>query len=454
MNFIFKNKRKKIAFIVLLMAILAFTPEQIEQYEFPVYRVVIDPGHGGVFLKNKEKHGDKFDLVTGKYIDYFAEGASLHGNFERDIVFSIGTKVMRLMDMCAPEGDFEAFRKILSKYTDRNVPRIYIDTMISREDSVPFESAAKEEDPNAPYRLYDYPDAGGEMQKGRISKINGFRPHLVVSLHLAKSAPPDYKGLNGIIVPPYNVLKEGFVNLRRGGKGRIKDYGILKSWFKHSVKVPYRLAYFRDCAQYFTGYSLKKNYSTDYREYKGYKYNMVSWIYRDPPGWHIAAREHKADTQYSDDYMTYREEGPFREREKSVYETYRRGESFKNFGGDNYFATYEIIKFVLQSLDHRGVNGRDKIPGKPFISTWSVPLLVNAVSAYIELGYLNRKWDRDVLLHRQDEIAEGVAAGIYSLLAGMGDIKGDFRHKPSGTRIDFDKYKTRDDRTYFDIVVD
>jgi hypothetical protein len=36
------------------MAILAFTPAKIEQYEFPVYRVVIDPGHGGVFLSDKE----------------------------------------------------------------------------------------------------------------------------------------------------------------------------------------------------------------------------------------------------------------------------------------------------------------------------------------------------------------------------------------------------------------
>ena len=58
------------------------------------------------------------------------------------------------------------------------------------------------------------------------------------------------------------------------------------------------------------------------------------------------------------------------------------------------------------------------------------------------------------MLHRQDEIAEGVAVGIYSLLAGMGEIKGDFRHKPSGTRLELDKYKMQDDRTYFDIVVD
>lgn len=436
------------------MAILAFTPEKIEQYEFPVYRVVIDPGHGGVFSENRDRHGDKFDLVTGKYIDFFAEGASLHGNYERDIVFSISKRVIEILDMCAPEGDFDAFRKILARYTDRNVSRIYIDTMVSRDESIPFDQVHNVADPNAAYRLYDYPDSDGEMQKGRISKINSFRPHLVVSLHLAKSAPPDYKGMNGIIVPPYNVLKKGFINLQNGGKGSIKDYGRLKSWFKESKSVPYRLAYLRDCSQYFTGYSLKRNLSTDYRDFNGYKYNMVSWIYSDSPGWHIAAREHKPDTGYSDDFMTFKEEGKFREREKSLYETYRRGSSFKNFGGDNYFATYEIIRYILHSLDSRGVNGKDKVPGKPFVSTWSVPLLVNAISAYIELGYLDRKWDREVLLNRQEEIAEGVAVGIYSLLAGPGEVKGDFKYKPSGEKLDLEKYKMPDDKSYFDIVVE
>ena len=79
---------------------------------------------------------------------------------------------------------------------------------------------------------------------------------------------------------------------------------------------------------------------------------------------------------------------------------------------------------------------------------------MNAISAYIELGYLDRKWDRDVLLHRQDEIAEGIAVGIYSLFAGLGEVKGDFKYKAAGARLDLDKYKMTDDRTYFDIVVE
>ncbi len=436
------------------MALLAFAPEKIDQYEFPIYRVIVDPGHGGIFSTDIENHGDKFDLVTGKYINYFAEGANLHGHYERDIVYSIGLQVLKYLDMCTPDGDFNEFKKLLGRYTDKNVKRIYIDAMMSRGESIPFDLAKNEKDPNALYRLYDYPDSSDNIQPGRISKINSFKPQLVVSLHLAKSAPSDYKGMNGIIVPPYNVLKSGLKKLQKGGKGKIYDSGKLRSWFKESKSVSYRLAYFKDSAQYFTGYNLKKNYTTDNADFNGYKYNMVSWIYRDPPDWHIIAREHKPYSQYSIDYRKFKEEGPFWEREQSSYEAYRRGDSFKNFGGDNYFATYEIIRYILQSLDYRKINGKDKVPGKPFISTWSVPMLINAISAYIELGYLDRKWDRDILLHRQMEIAEGVAVGIYSLLAGIDEIKGNFKYKPSGQKLELDKYKISNDKTYFDIVTE
>lgn len=454
MNFILKNKRKKLVSIIVLMTVLAFTPEKIEQFEFPVFRVVVDPGHGGIFSKNREKHGDKFDLVTGKYINWFAEGANLYGHYERDIVFNIATRVLHYLDMCAPDGDFSEFRKILSKYTEGGIRRVYIETMLSRDKSIPFENAGDHEDPNAPYRLYDYPDKEGKIKPGRISVINSFKPHLVVSLHLAKSAPPDYKGMNGIIVPPYNVLKNGLNLLRKGGRGKIRDHNVLASWFTESRRVSYRFSYLKDSSTYFTGYGLKKNYSIDYRDFNGYKYNMVTWAYSDPSGWHLTAREHKPKTQYSDNFRTFREGGAFNEREKSVYESYRRGDSFKNFGGDNRFATYELIRYILLSLDSRGINGRSKIPGKSFISTWSLPLLVNAVCAYIELGYLDRKWDRNVLLNRQEEIAEGVAVGIYSLFAGIDDVRGTFRYKPSGEKLDLKKYNMPDSRTYFEIVAE
>ncbi|MFA5519352.1 MAG: N-acetylmuramoyl-L-alanine amidase, partial [Spirochaetota bacterium] len=51
------------------------TPVKVTKSDLPIYRVVIDPGHGGVSLPDKQKHGDRYDLISGKYISYFAEGA-------------------------------------------------------------------------------------------------------------------------------------------------------------------------------------------------------------------------------------------------------------------------------------------------------------------------------------------------------------------------------------------
>ncbi len=447
------KKYKKIIFIIFVMCLMAFIPSSKDDMDdIPRFRIVIDPGHGGFFNRDKTRHGDKYDLVTGKYLEYFAEGANYKGIYEHKLVYSIALKVIERLSLCSKDGDFDKFKKLIEKFTDKEPRRIYIETMISRDESLSDYQKERESDPNGPYRLYDYPGPNGEMIQGRISKINAFKPHLVISLHMAENAPPDYLGMNGIIIPPYNVLKTGFDKLISGKDYTISDSGLIKSWFQESKALPKRYYYYKDVSQYFIGYGLTSKYKPDYNDFKGYKYNMIDWSFRDEPGWTDKAREHNDYTQYSRKYNTFIGNGLFWDREKSIYEEYRRGSSFTNFGGDNYFATYELIKYVLYSLHLNGIDGKEKKPGKPFISTWSVPLLVNAISAYIELGYFNRKWDRDVLIHRQDEIADGLAVGIYSLLAGLEDLQGDYRYKPSGKCIDLHKYYITKDKSYFGIV--
>lgn len=456
MNCILIKMRQKRIFILFILALLAFIPDKnIEENEFPLFKVVIDPGHGGVFLNDRKKHGDKFDMISAEYLDDFAEGANYKGIYENKIVYNIALKTIHLLSYCSKDGDFGQFKKILGKYTDGKIKKIYIETLLSRGESITEDKIKNNDDPNANFRLYDFPDPDGDMIKGRISKINEYKPHLVVSLHLAKSAPPDYKGMNGIIVPPYNVLKKGLLRLKSEDTGRsLNDNDVLRSWFKESNNVSSHYVFYKDSAQYFTSYGITKDYKTDLNSFRGYKYNMVTWKYSDRPFWDIEAEKHLSNSKYASDYNSFKEEGSFWEREQSVYEEYRRGTGFKDFGGDNYHATYEIIKYVLFSLNEAGVTKKDKIPGKPFVSTWSLPMLINAISAYIELGYLDRKWDREVLLYRQDEIAEGVAVGVYSLLAGVDNIKGKFKHKPSGKLIDLKRYNITKEKSYFDIVTE
>ena len=79
-----------------------------------------------------------------------------------------------------------------------------------------------------------------------------------------------------------------------------------------------------------------------------------------------------------------------------------------------------------------------------------MPLYLNAVTAFMELGYFNRPHFRHILTSRQDEIAEGVAVGVYSLLAGM-EVRGGQRGAtPRGKRIDLDKYRDSNKESYFD----
>jgi hypothetical protein len=441
--------------ILLLTPVLIFsTSEEVQKNEFPVFRVVIDPGHGGVTLTGRQKHGDRYDMLSGEYLSYFAEGAKRGKIYEHIIVYSIAEKISAILSHCAPDGDFEKFREILKKYTNGKVKRVYIESVMSRGESISGKKASGMKDPNSEFRLYDYPGEEGKISPGRISKINALKPHLVVSLHLAGSAPPEYLGMNPILAPPYDVLKTGLIKLQHGGSKKIEDHGLLKSWFRSSGRISPRLSYYKDVVGYFTGFDLNRDYTVNTDEFRGYKYNMVTWKYADKEGWHEKAKFHKPETKYSNEIKVFKEEGVYWERESAVYEKYRRGENFENFGGDNSLASYEIIKYILLSLDKKGVSRKDKIPGKAFVSTWSIPMLVNAVSAYIELGYLNRPWDREVLLYRHDEIAEGVAVGIYSLFAGLDNLKGNLRHKPSGENIDFEKYRLDTGKTYFDIVAD
>lgn len=450
-----KGKHCRCMFILLLVPVLIFsTPEEVDKSELPVYRVVIDPGHGGISITDKQKHGDRYDKISGEYKSYYAEGAKRKNINEHLIVYSIAEKTVSLLKHCSTEGDFEKFRKILNKYTNEKVKRVYIETHLSRGPSVSKKKAGKMKDPNAEFRLYDYPGENGEINPGRISKINSFNPHIVVCLHLAASAPPDYLGMNPILAPPYKVLQTGLLNLQKGGSRSINDCGILESWFRDSVKISPQLAYYKDVVNYFTGFDLNRDYTVNQEKFNGYKYNMTNWDYADEPGWNETAKLHKAGTRYSNNIKTFKEEGAYWEREKSVHEQFRRGENFENFGGDNSLSSYEIIRYILLSLDKKGISRKDKIPGKAFISTWSIPLMVNAVCAYIELGYLNRPWDKEVLLRRHDEIAEGVAVGIYSLFAGIEKIEGKFKYNPSGQSIDFEKYRVSPEKTYFDLAVD
>jgi len=156
--------------------------------------------------------------LTGYRADiflFFKEGASRGNLHEREIVYNIAVKAEAYLRLLAPGGDWTKFYQLLTRYSDAEPRRIYIETSLSRGKSITEEEADRVEDPNGAYRLFDYPDRYGNIQRGRLSLINAVKPHLVVSLHLGESAPRDYEGMNPVIIPSYDFLKQGLLYLKK-----------------------------------------------------------------------------------------------------------------------------------------------------------------------------------------------------------------------------------------------
>ena len=444
-------------FKVLLLLFFVCIPEYFQYYEFTTFRVVIDPGHGGTNINPRSKHGDRYDLVSQKYLDDYKSGAAitLKGTKieEHVIVYNIAQKVMKILAYTAPNDNFSKFESIARKYGIIK-KRINIISMLSRPEGITNGETLTLNDANAPYRIFDYPAEDNSLSHGRISKINKFKPQLVVSIHIAESSSHDYRAMNAILTPPFSFLLNGLKYLRENKTGRkFFNKSPMSDWFvEDETRSTFNL-FLSDVSQYFTGCPLDSDMKTG--PFRGYRHNMTQWAYTDDPGWEKDAAKHADYSPYSRNYRKVSPAGRFWDRERSRYESYRRDGGEEGFGGDNAYASYEIIRYILYSLKKNGGHYKDLTEGKPYFSIWAIPIYVNAINAYFELGYLKRKDDRKTLLENQNEIAEGIAVGIYSLFAGIDPVFDDnFTHTPKGKRIDLEKYAVSPEKTYFDMVWD
>ncbi len=442
---------KKFAIYLVVSAITLFTfQSSVIQFEFPIYRVVLDPGHGGKAIIPKDEYGDRFDVLSMKYLDTYREGASYKDYYEHIYTYAIAQRVEALLQLLSPDGNFEKFNTILQKYTDKPVKRIYIKVFISRGPSL--NSHLIHKDPNAPYRLFDFIGSDGMRKEGRISYINSLHPHLVVSIHFALHSSPYFRGMNAVIAAPYSILYKGLQYLQ----GTIADRSFFYNskyadWFTENEHKSGFYWYCNDVALYFTGYRIKDDYTIDANAFRGYRYNMVQWAYNDPPGWAHSAKHHPPHTPYADNIKEFIPQNAFFAREQSIYEQYRRDGGFEGYGGDNLYASNEIIRFVLYNLYSKGIRHKDQRLAPPYISIWSVPLHINAINAFIEFGYLARPYTRTIINNHLDDVAEGIAVGIYSLFTGV-EVTKKYPFTPYGKKIDLDKYRIDKSNDYFSIV--
>lgn len=418
--------------------------------------IMLDPGHGGAIVTRKD---DKWDPVTKQYLDFYLSGMIYQKYTEHELVLSLSKKVKVYLDMTRTAEGWEEFQKILRLFSDQpSFERIVFRTDMSRTDGWQ-ERKLPITDPqvNAPYRMYDFPDASGDMQMGRISYINHQKPYLVLALHLNPAEGGNPGGMGAVLSPGYQT----FEMLRRITVGELKPTEFYKSpwapaWLISDPGFTQFESAKGDAWVYFHGYRMLKNGTPWLGKNRGLRYNMIQWSYRDPPGWEKAAAR-AGPGQYAIKYNEFRALGRFFDRERGAPETWRREGGPMGYGGDNHYASDELLRFVQMGLPAQ-VPAR-RTPGsmgeivRPFVSTYALPTFTNAICAYLEIGHLNIARDRSLVIEDDDAVAKSLAAGIYSLFRGL-KLKKFTGAKPRGAPVNFSKYENLPDGNYFRNVVD
>ncbi|TGJ98936.1 N-acetylmuramoyl-L-alanine amidase [Leptospira langatensis] len=442
-------------FPFLILCLFAFS---LNAQESPKknYNIVIDPGHGGLDLKPKEEHGDKYDPISKKYLEPYKAGAQTKTRRESEVVLALAKEVKEILDLTKTADGFETFRSHAKKFTDESLPWIRIDSDLTREETAKEEGADLNSDPNAFYRLYDYPDKKtGKLRPGRISRINAARPYLVLSLHLNPSWKGHPGGMAAVLSPSYRT----FYSLRKiseGGSSKSFENGPWSEWMRFKMEWTRLQNAVADAWIYFNGYwPNKSGKKTDLSNFEGYRQNMVTWKYADPPGW-IDKAVLDGPGPYAKKHSEYSAKGKFWDRERAEPELWRREDGQEGFGGDNHYAAAELMRFVQYGLRNIPYDDEELTsPGPindPYISTYSLPTFINAISAYIEIGYIDKEKDMRILTKRRRDTAVSLAVGIYSLFHGIKMKPVDSAYIPKGKKINWSRYETWKDNNYFRVV--
>jgi hypothetical protein len=421
--------------------------------------VMLDPGHGGAILQRKD---DKWDPITKQYLDFYLTGMMYGQLTEHEVVLDLSFRVKKYLELTRSDEGWLEFEKILRLFSsEQKFERVRFRVDMARTDDWRKSGKPKDHpDINAPYRMYDFPKSPGstEMEMGRFSWINSKKPYLVVALHLNPAEGANPGGMGAVLSPGYptfEVLRK--ITLGQAPASEFYKLPWAKSWLISDYGFNQLQSAQGDAWVYFHGYRMLKDGSGPWKaKNRGLRYNMIQWRYRDPPGWEkIAARG--GPGQYALKYSEFKAVGPFFDRERSAPELWRREGGPLGFGGDNHYASDELLRFIRMGVPAQVPSRR--APGTmpeivpPFISTYGLPTFTNAICAYLEVAHLNRTRDRSMVLDHQEEVAKSLAAGIYSLFRGI-KVKPFQGTAPRGAPLNFERYVKAPGGNYFEQVTD
>ncbi|MCB1145228.1 MAG: hypothetical protein KDK41_00590 [Leptospiraceae bacterium] len=455
------NWRKTTAILIipLVWVIYCRAKEPQQRTDLSTPLVVLDPGHGGRDVMPNSVYGDKYDVTSHRYLDHFREGANKKGIWENEAMYEISSRVSEILSFTLDASKHDEFKRIISQFgkIDGNVKPIR--SALSRENSYFTQYEKIKDDINAPYRLYDYPDIKtGEIRKGTISRINDMSPDLVVTVHLTNAGSPKYGGLASVVTPSfttYNLARE-YISASKSRRRSIRRNflnGPYKLWFLSAYGYDRFQSFLCDSWIYFTGnWSRPDGLSLKDDKFRGYRHQLVSWSYSEEPGWEKLARTNPKGTAFASHLRDFRPIGKFWEREQDQPEQWRREGGREGSGGDNFYASQEILRFIRKGFHVTANTSQEKLPKlmPPYLSTWAVPTYVNAVAAYLEIAHLNSSPDYERMKDERETYAISIAAGIYSLFYSLQDTeKKGFTDFPAGQKLDLERYKNYKGKNYF-----
>ena len=450
----------------LLLCVFAIGIIFFQQHSLPivpVHTIVIDPGHGGsnIITDNKRLRSDRWDPVQKRYLSYYSEGMK-HGMIhEHRHMLSLAKRVNYYLSLTRTPWGWQEFSNILRAFsaaTQKNFPRLLFLTHMTRQDSwrehylVP-----NKQEVNNLYRLYDYPDSRNRNRHGRLSFINAIQPSLVLSLH-ATPAPKDHAGGMAAVLSPgyrsYNMV-------RQISSGDLDKIAWKDSLWNGKI-LPTELGWDQfesmrgDAWVYLHGYrSNQDGTAPNFDAARGIRHNLISWRYRESIDWHKYYNPDKPGP-YALNYTDFIAEGRFWDRERGAAEGWRREDGPLGYGGDNHYASDELMRFVQYGV--RILDTSMQAAGKigaildPYASAYALPIYVNAIVAFLEIAHLNIDNDLDFLVGQQENIAKSLAVGIYSLYAGiqlapLPESKNPY--PPRSQALDFKKYRELPEGNYF-----
>jgi hypothetical protein len=403
--------------------------------------VVIDPGHGGLPLGPLSIHGERYCWSRREYLQAVNPGA-LHGDYrESAVVYGLAEGVQANLQAWRNRSLADIGRLCGIRFSDPD-KRVRIQSSLSRPADLPSGQAAGDSDPNAPYRMFDYP-AKGERRPGRLSRIVEEKPHLLVCLHMRKKRYAGDSGGVAVVVPPGSFMRLVLAEVdplvpQSDISAHLREtlpaaYHPYFDWFNWGGRRTSTDWMFSDLALHLLGYETQRGtLRIDPKKYAGHRERMLTWPYA------------VASSRHPEDFEQVVWNSPFLRRELSLHEERRRHAGREGYGGDNLYASMELLKFIDLFARERLRYDGYRI-GKPWISVWLSPLFTNAVTAFIEVGCLDSDIDRNFITSKSDVIAEAISVGILSLFYGTRtETRGNGAERaaeaPKGHPVDWKSY--------------